>query len=111
MSGTEIKLKGIAASPGRATGTAVILEDGLLPSELPDGPLVVIGENIPPDVTQFTSNTCAIVTDEGGILCHGAVLARELQIAAVVGTGDASEKIASGTRVTVDGNEGLVYLG
>lgn len=56
----------------------------------------------------------AIVTNRGGRTCHAAIIARELGIPAVVGCGDATDKLSSGTEVTVscaEGDTGLVYGG
>lgn len=52
----------------------------------------------------------AVVTDVGGPLCHGSIVAQEYGIPAVLGTGQATRTIQSGQNITVDGNEGAVYL-
>ena len=52
----------------------------------------------------------AIVTDSGGLLSHSAIVAREYGIPGVVGTRDATERIADGTRVRVDGDAGEVTV-
>ncbi|HYJ91674.1 MAG TPA: phosphoenolpyruvate synthase, partial [Pyrinomonadaceae bacterium] len=56
----------------------------------------------------------AIVTERGGRTCHSAIISRELGIPCIVGTGDATEKIRSGTEITVscaEGDRGNVYYG
>ncbi|HET6707606.1 putative PEP-binding protein, partial [Amycolatopsis sp.] len=53
----------------------------------------------------------AVVTDGGGMTCHAAVVARELGVPAVVGTGDATRVLADRTLVTVDGTQGEVRPG
>ncbi len=56
----------------------------------------------------------AIVTDRGGRTCHSAIISRELGIPCIVGAGDATEKIRSGTEVTVscaEGDRGNIYYG
>ena len=56
----------------------------------------------------------AIVTDSGGRACHAAIVARELGIPAVVGTGTGTQVLTDGTGVTVscaEGDDGLVYRG
>jgi pyruvate,water dikinase len=50
------------------------------------------------------------VTDIGGILAHGSIVAREFGIPAVLGTGEASKRIRHGQRITVDGDRGMVLL-
>jgi phosphoenolpyruvate synthase/pyruvate phosphate dikinase len=52
----------------------------------------------------------ALVTDTGGMLSHPAIIARELRIPAVVGTGNATDVLKDGQRVTVDGTIGVVEL-
>ena len=52
----------------------------------------------------------ALVTDSGGILSHPAIIAREHGVPAIVGTGNATDILEDGQRVTVDGNTGVVEL-
>ena len=52
----------------------------------------------------------AIITDSGGALSHAAIVSREYGIPGVVGTRDATVRIADGTRVRVDGDEGTVTV-
>ena len=52
----------------------------------------------------------AIVTDSGGLLSHSAIVAREYGIPGVVGTREATDRIADGTRVRVDGDAGEVTV-
>jgi Phosphoenolpyruvate synthase/pyruvate phosphate dikinase len=51
-----------------------------------------------------------IVTDVGGILSHGSIVAREYHIPAVLGTGVATQRIHSNQRITVDGDRGVVII-
>jgi pyruvate,water dikinase len=53
----------------------------------------------------------AVVTDIGGPLSHGSIVAREYGIPAVLGTGIATRRIASGQMISVDGSAGLVVIG
>ncbi len=67
-----------------------------------------------PDWVPIMKRASAIVTDKGGRTCHAAIVSRELGIPCVVGTGDATHKIANGKRITVscaEGDEGYVYEG
>jgi pyruvate,water dikinase len=50
----------------------------------------------------------AIVTDEGGLTCHAAIVSRELRIPCVVGTGYASRILKDGDKIAVDANKGIV---
>jgi len=75
---------------------------------------VLVADMTDPDWEPVMKRASAIVTNRGGRTCHAAIIARELGIPAVVGCGDATEKIPDGTPVTVscaEGDEGYVYDG
>ena len=75
---------------------------------------VLVTDMTDPDWEPVMKRASAIVTNRGGRTCHAAIIARELGIPAVVGCGDATEKLASGTSVTVscaEGDAGYVYAG
>jgi phosphoenolpyruvate-protein kinase (PTS system EI component) len=56
------------------------------------------------------ARAAAVVTDVGGPLSHGSIVAREYGIPAVLGTGAATRRIRSGQTITVDGGAGVVTL-
>ena len=64
-----------------------------------------------PAWTPLFAMACAVVTDIGGPLTHGASVAREYVIPAVIGTGVATRRIHTGQMITVDGDLGTVTLG
>jgi pyruvate, water dikinase len=75
---------------------------------------VLVAETTTPDWEPVMKQAAAIVTDRGGRTCHAAIVARELGIPAVVGTGSATAMLADGGDVTVscaDGDDGHVYAG
>jgi pyruvate, water dikinase len=75
---------------------------------------VLVAEATSPDWEPVMKTAGAIVTSRGGRTCHAAIVARELGVPAVVGAAGASEKLATGTKVTVscaDGEVGKVYDG
>ncbi|MDO5645693.1 MAG: phosphoenolpyruvate synthase [Dermabacter sp.] len=75
---------------------------------------VLVADMTDPDWEPIMKRASAIVTNRGGRTCHAAIIARELGIPAVVGTGDATEILADGARVTVscaEGDTGFVYDG
>ena len=75
---------------------------------------VLVTEMTDPDWEPIMKIASAIVTNRGGKTCHAAIIARELGITCVVGTGHATEKIKNGKNITVscaEGNEGFVYDG
>ncbi len=75
---------------------------------------VLVSDMTDPDWEPVMKRASAIVTNRGGRTCHAAIIARELGIPAVVGCGDATDRIKDGTPVTVscaEGDEGYVYEG
>jgi pyruvate,water dikinase len=102
-------LQGIGTSPGHVTGRAVIVED---PSadKIRRGD-VVVARHTDPGWTPILSIIGGIVMEEGGLLNHCSIVARELGIPSVVGVGRATQLIPEGARVTIDGGAGLVRIG
>jgi pyruvate,water dikinase len=75
---------------------------------------VLVADMTDPDWEPIMKRAAAIVTNRGGRTCHAAIIARELGIPAVVGTGDASRTLSNGQEVTVscaEGDTGYVYQG
>lgn len=75
---------------------------------------VLVADMTDPDWEPIMKRAAAIVTNRGGRTCHAAIIARELGIPAVVGTGDATETLRDDAEVTVscaEGDEGFVYAG
>ena len=75
---------------------------------------VLMADTTTPDWEPVMKVAAAIVTNRGGRTCHAAIVARELGIPAVVGTGDGTQRVSGGTPVTVscaDGEVGRVYRG
>jgi phosphohistidine swiveling domain-containing protein len=105
----EDLLRGLAASPGIYEGPARRVSD---PSEFAR---IVQGDVLVTESTSEAFNILlpllgAIVTDAGGLLSHAAIVAREYGIPGVVGTREATERIADGARVRVDGVAGEVTV-
>jgi len=101
-------LRGTGTSPGRVTGRARIVAD---PSKIPihQGDIIVAG-NTDPGWTPILSTAVGVVAEEGGLLNHCSIVARELKIPAVVGIRGATRRIADGARLTIDGGLGLVRV-
>ncbi len=75
---------------------------------------VLITDRTDPDWEPIMKRASAIVTDQGGRTCHAAIIARELGIPAIVGCGDATERLQGADQVTIScagGEEGRVYAG
>jgi len=100
-------LSGTAASPGRYTGPVRVVMGEHQFNKIRAGDVVVCPVTSPTWSVVFPSMG-ALVTDNGGILSHPAIIAREHGIPAVVGAGNATEVLKDGQRVTVDGSTGTV---
>ncbi len=106
----EVLLRGLGAAPGRASGEVRILrnvEDGV---NLNEGDILVTVMTAP-DWVPLMRKASAIVTDQGGMTCHAAIVSRELGIPAIVGTDGATTTLEDGTLVTVDGSTGDIFAG
>ncbi len=106
----EVLLRGLGAAPGQASGEVRVLnsvDDG---ARLNEGDILVTVMTAP-DWVPLMRKASAIVTNEGGMTCHAAIVSRELGIPAVVGTIDATAKLEDGIMVTVDGSTGHIYAG
>ncbi|WP_166875589.1 PEP-utilizing enzyme [Salinibacterium sp. ZJ450] len=107
--GGEGALAGAAASPGVVEGVArVILTEKDLP-QLQPGEILVAPITAPSWGAAF-SVASAVVTDIGGMMCHAAIVCREYGLTAVVGTGFATTRIATGQRIRVNGDDGTVTI-
>lgn len=101
------QLKGVGASPGQVTGPARVLQGPEDFDQMQPGEILVAAITTPAWTPLFARAT-AVVTDIGGILSHGSIVAREYGIPAVLGTGVATKRIHSGQIITVDGGKGVV---
>ncbi|MEI7511737.1 MAG: PEP/pyruvate-binding domain-containing protein [Candidatus Peregrinibacteria bacterium] len=98
---------GISAYPGKVTGKAIIITNPFEKKLFRDGDILVTGMTRP-EFMPLMKKCSAMVTDVGGILCHAAITARELQIPCVVGTGMATKYLKDGDRIEVDGDMGII---
>jgi rifampicin phosphotransferase len=102
-------IKGQAASPGLVAGPARVIHGPDEFDQMRKGEILVAKITTPAWTPLFALAT-GVVTDVGGPLSHGSIVAREYQIPAVLGTGVATERIRSGQHITVDGDAGVVTL-
>jgi pyruvate,water dikinase len=102
-------INGNGASAGRKTGTARVILALHDADRLKAGEILVCPATMPPWTPLF-GIAAAVVTDHGGILSHTAIVAREYQIPAVVGTKVATSLVRDGQTITVDGEAGTVRL-
>jgi len=103
------RITGYAASPGEVTGIARLVLDPSDMGRVRGGELLVT-RSTAPSFNALLPLIGGIVTDRGGTLSHAAVVAREYGIPAVVGCGNATELIADGARIRIDGGNGTVEI-
>ncbi len=102
-------LKGVGASAGRVTGVASVLRGPEDFSHMQPG-TILVARLTTPAWTPLFAMASGVVTDIGGPLSHGSIVAREYGIPAVLGTGSATRRIHTGQCITVDGSAGTVAL-
>ena len=107
---TPRQLIGQPASPGSATGTVRCIHGRGDLGAFRQGEVLVC-DAIQPTMTHLVPLASAIVERRGGMLIHGAIIARELGIPCVNGVRDAAEVLNNGDLVTVDGHLGIVTVG
>jgi len=115
----HLRGRGPVITTGRAvgarigTGTVRVVRSPDEMAKVTEGDILV-ADMTDPDWEPVMKRAAAIVTNRGGRTCHAAIIARELEIPAVVGTGDATTILADGAEVTVscaEGETGFVYGG
>jgi pyruvate,water dikinase len=115
----ELKQRSKVLAEGRAigqrigSGTAKIIMDVSEMAHIEPGDILVT-EMTDPDWEPIMKKAAAIVTNRGGRTCHAAIIAREMGIPAIVGCGNATEKIKDGSPATVscaEGDTGFIYEG
>jgi phosphohistidine swiveling domain-containing protein len=106
---TTGEIKGLAASPGIVEGPARFVSSLEEFDQVQEGEILVCRMTNPAWVVLFTKIS-GLVTEAGGTVSHPAVVAREFGIPAVVGTGNAGERIKTGDRIRVNGATGVVEI-
>lgn len=106
----RILITGQGASPGTATGKVVLVMSVKDVGIVQEGDILVT-KMTNPDMVPAMRKVAAIVTDEGGMTCHAAIVSRELGTPAVVGTKTATSILKHGQTVTVDGEKGIIFEG
>lgn len=101
------EVKGISVSPGTVRGYVKKLLSAQQGNKMNQGDILVTGMTRP-DFINSMRKAAAIITDEGGITCHAAIISRELKIPCVVGTKVATKVLKDGDLVEVDANKGII---
>jgi pyruvate,water dikinase len=99
-------LVGLPVSAGTVEGRARVIAD-LAEADLEPGDILVTAYTDPSWTPAFVS-IAGLVTEVGGLMTHGAVIAREYGVPAVVGVEGATRLIRDGQRLRVDGTKGLI---
>jgi pyruvate, water dikinase len=103
-------LSGLGASPGISSGKVKIIHDLDELNKIQKGDILVT-KMTNPDMVVSMQVASAIITDEGGLTSHAAIVSREMGTPAVVGTDNATEILKDGQIVTVDGFNGKIFEG
>ncbi len=101
--------RGLTASMGRAVGTVKVLHSATEAHKVQKGDILV-AVMTRPDYVPAMKLAAAIVTDEGGVTCHAAIVARELHIPCIIGTKIATKVLKDGMNVEVNANHGWVKV-
>lgn len=103
------ELKGYGASRGVAKGMVKVINQVSDFEKFCDGD-VLISSMTRPEMSIIMQKAVAFVTDEGGITCHAAIIAREMKKPCIIGTKIATQVLKDGMFVEVDANEGIVRI-
>jgi pyruvate,water dikinase len=107
----EIVISGLPASPGVHHGKAKVVTSIQDASSLMEKSDILITKMTNPDWVPYMRIAGSIVTDDGGMTCHAAIVSRELGIPCIVGTGEATKVMKSYDEYTVDAIRGVIYEG
>jgi len=102
-------IRGLTASMGRAMGTVKIIKSATEVSKVKQGDILV-AVMTRPDYIPAMRKAAAIVTDEGGITSHAAIVSRELGVPCIIGTKIATKVLKDGDRVEVRASHGFVRI-
>ena len=103
-------VKGLGVSKGVTRAIAqVISRDQTSQQRIPAGSIIVLA-NVMSDYLNLIRKSAGFIMEKGSAVCHGAILAREIGIPAIVGANKATSLIKSGDQILVDGDTGEVFL-
>ncbi|MFC1752905.1 phosphoenolpyruvate synthase [Thermoproteota archaeon] len=102
--------KGETASPGIAYGPVKVVREVSELSKIEKGD-VLVATMTTPDMVPAMQRAAAIVTDEGGMTCHAAIVSREMGTPCIVGTENGTQVLSEHQIITVNATDGIVYDG
>lgn len=100
-------LKGLSAYPGKIIGKAVIVQSSLDYDKFKKGDILVTHDGTA-ELTLFLKKAGAIVTNEGGMICHSASIAREMKTPCIVAAKFATKFLKTGDIIEVDADKGII---
>ncbi len=100
-------VKGLVASKGFTKGRVRIIYDTSQNHDFKEGDILVTGMTRP-EFVPLMKKAGAIITDEGGVTCHAAIISRELGKPCIIGTKNATSALKDGDLIEVDANKGIV---
>ncbi|MEK9161625.1 MAG: PEP-utilizing enzyme, partial [Patescibacteria group bacterium] len=104
------QIRGQVGSSGKVIGTAKVIQNfELQKTKLNPGEILVTGMTRP-EFVPLMKIAAGIITDEGGVTCHAAIVSRELGIPCVIGTKIATQILHDGDLVEVDADKGVVRI-
>jgi pyruvate, water dikinase len=106
----EVLFSGLGASPGIASGMARLVEELDQLDKVGEGDIIVTPMTTP-DMVPAMKRAAGIVTNEGGMTSHAAIVSRELGVPAVVGTRNATNNVSDDQVISIDGDKGTVREG
>ena len=106
----ETLLTGLGASPGIVAGKVRVMRELQVDAKIGKDEILV-AQMTSPDWVPVMRHAGALVTDDGGMTCHAAIVSRELRIPCIVGAGSATRLLKNGQLVTVDGTRGEISSG
>jgi phosphohistidine swiveling domain-containing protein len=103
------QLKGMCACPGNAKGVARVIN---VPADMPKMKAgdIMVSHNTYPSLVPAMKKAAAIITEEGGITCHAAIVSREMQIPCIVGVKGLLQALKDGDKLAVDATQGTIKV-
>ena len=109
MVSTSDQLKGVVAQAGKATGIVKIILNEKDFSTFKEGDILVTSMTRP-EFVPLMKKASAVITDEGGVTCHAAIISRELKLPCIIGTRVATITLKTGDSVEVNADEGIIRV-
>ena len=106
----SIEIKGMCVYPGRVQGKVRIVNERTIKGVVFNKREILVSVSTSPIYMPLIQKAAAIVTDEGGLVCHAAILSRELKKPCVIGTKNATRMLKDGDLVEVDAEKGIVRI-